>query len=73
MYTRASLTDVLARILARKIAPRVGQVGEDVGVGVVDRGMRVFADTQRHRSIPALAERRVGKNVRFFVGCNVYM
>jgi len=34
VYTRASLTD----ILARKIAPRVGQVGEDVRVGV---GVRV--------------------------------
>jgi len=35
-YTRASLTDILARIIARKIA-RVGQVGEDVrfGVGVL--------------------------------------
>jgi len=29
IYTRASLTDILARILARKIA-RVGQVGEDL-------------------------------------------
>jgi len=29
VYTRASLTDILARILARKITPRVGQVGED--------------------------------------------
>jgi len=33
-YTRASVTDMLARILARKIAPRVGQLGEDVRVGV---------------------------------------
>jgi len=29
VYTRASLTDILARIFARKIARRVGQVGED--------------------------------------------
>ena len=29
-------TDILARIVARKIAPRVGQVGEDVRVGVVE-------------------------------------
>jgi len=29
VYTRASLTDILARILAMKIAPCVGQVGED--------------------------------------------
>jgi len=30
VYTRASLTDILARILARKIA-RVGQVGGQLG------------------------------------------
>jgi len=29
VYTRASLTDILVMILARKIARRVGQVGED--------------------------------------------
>jgi len=29
VYTRASLTDILVRILPRKIARRVGQVGED--------------------------------------------
>ena len=29
VYTRASQTDILARILARKIARHVGQVGED--------------------------------------------
>ena len=29
MYTRAFLTNILARILARKITRRVGQVGED--------------------------------------------
>jgi len=31
VYTRASLTDILSRILARKSAPRVGQVGGQVG------------------------------------------
>jgi len=39
VYTRASLTDILARIIARKIAC-VGQVGKDVRVGV---GVRVGA------------------------------
>ena len=48
VYTRASLTD----ILARKIAPRVGQVGEDVSVdvrvGVVECQLNHAMDNSNH-------------------------
>ena len=58
VYTRASLTDILARILARKIA-RVGQVGEDPLACSAEQGSR---RTRRHPRNDPRAE--VGDDVR---------
>jgi len=72
VHTRASLTDILARILARKIARRVGQVGEDPracsarGEQSYSCGKLGSRRTRRHLRDDARAE--VGEDVRVGVG-----
>jgi len=80
VYTRASLTDILARILARKIAPRIGQVGGQVGEGrracpargKLNGEVAGHADLRARRGTPTSAPRaEVGEEVRVGVGVRV--
>jgi len=70
VYTRASLTDIIARILARKSA-RVGQVGEDRRACPA-RG-KLNGEVAAHVDILAtiLARAEVGKDFRVGVGVRV--
>jgi len=72
VYTRAFLTDMLARILAGKIAPRVGQVGEDRRACPAHGKLNGEVAGGRTRRYPRDDSRaEVGEDVRVGVGVRV--
>ena len=69
VYTRASLTDILARILARIIV-RVGQVGEDPRACSA-RGERSYSCGKLNREVAGHADILARKSARMSVSVSV--